>query len=51
MSATAILVALIIAVLASLLRAAILGAWDVRRMAADFFFALAIVLLPAVIKP
>lgn len=51
MSATAILVALIIALLAALLRTAILGAWEVRRMVADFFFALAIILLPGVIRP
>lgn len=50
MSVLALLVPIVIAIIAALIRAAILGAWDARSIAADFFFALAILLLPLVVR-
>jgi hypothetical protein len=49
MSVLAILVPIVVALLAALVRAAILGAWDVRGLVADFAFALCILLLPLVV--
>lgn len=49
MSVLAILIPIVIAAIATVVRALITGAWDVRSLAADFFFALCILLLPGVI--
>lgn len=49
MSAIAFLIAVAIAVVAMLVRAAISGGWSARSLAADFAFALVILLLPAVV--
>lgn len=51
MSVLALVVPLFIAVLAALVRAAVLSDWAVRSLVAHFLFALAILLLPGVIRP
>jgi hypothetical protein len=51
MSVLAILIPLVIAVIATLVRAAILGDWDSRSLAAHFCFALCLLLLPGVVHP
>lgn len=49
MSVLALVVPLFIALLAALVRAAILGDWAVRSLVAYFVFALCILLLPLVV--
>lgn len=49
MSAIAFLIAAVIALVAMLIRAGIRGEWAARMLAADFFFALALLLLPTVV--
>jgi hypothetical protein len=49
MSVLAILVPIVVAILAALVRAAILGAWEVRGLVADFAFGLALLMLPLVV--
>jgi hypothetical protein len=49
MSVTALLVPLAIAIIAMLVKAAILNRWVAQAMAADFFFALVITVLPVVL--
>ena len=49
MSAIAILIAVVIAFLATLIHAAVSGAWTARGFAALFLFALALLLLPGFI--
>ncbi len=49
MSVLAILIPIVIAILATIVRAAIRNVWDARELAADFFFALALLLLPGFI--
>lgn len=49
MSALRILVVVIVAVIAALVRTAVLGQWTVRGLVADFLFALAILALPGFI--
>lgn len=51
MSVLALLVPLVIAALAALIRAAILGDWAGRSLAAYFFFALCVLLLPSLVRP
>ena len=49
MSAIAFLVACVIAIIAALIHAAISGGWSARGLAAMFFFALALLLLPGLV--
>lgn len=49
MSAVALLIAVGVALLATIVRAAILSNWIPQALAADFFFALCILLLPGLI--
>lgn len=49
MSVLAILIPVVAAAIATIVRALITGAWDMRSLAADFFFALCLLLLPGVV--
>lgn len=49
MSVLAILIPAVIAAIATIVRALITGAWDMRSLAADYFFALCLLLLPGVV--
>lgn len=49
MSVITLLVPFAVAIIAMLIRAAILQNWTAQHLAADFFYALAIVLLPVVL--
>lgn len=49
MSVTALLVPFVIAVIAMLVKATILNRWNAQAMAADFFYALVITILPVVL--
>lgn len=49
MSVLSILVPIVIALLAALVRAAILADWALRSLVAHFAFALCVLLLPAVV--
>lgn len=49
MSALRILVVVVVAAIAALAKAAILGRWDLRAIVADFVFALLILVLPGFI--
>lgn len=49
MSVLAVLIPVVIAAIATIVRALITGAWDARSLAADFFFALCLLLLPGFI--
>jgi hypothetical protein len=51
MSALALLVPFVIAIIATLIHAAISGAWAARSLAAMFFFALMLLMLPGLIRP
>lgn len=49
MSVLAILIPIVVALIATLVRAAIASDWEARSLAAYFFFALCILLLPGVV--
>ncbi len=50
MSATALLISLVVALIATFVYAAISGAWTSRALAAMYFYALCILLLPALVR-